>query len=811
MSEDSQEPREPSADTEDAPDEGRPRTPRIGLVIILALAAAGAGLGIYLWFVQGLSSGLLFTACAVALGAATVGHSRTWHRAMDDALTQAREQEHRADALSGASAEAQAADEQLSAEIERRNRIEEELKEAKRTADAANMAKDEFLATMSHEIRTPLNGILPILDILRSTELDDAQRDYLNTAFQSSKHLLTIIDDILDYSKIEAGRLDLETVGLNLRELVDSVVRLMASTADRKGIRLRVKIDPSVRLAMRGDPVRLKQILTNLVSNAVKFTDRGSVTVTVSRRQDFPRESELLFTVRDTGIGMNKETADRLFRPFAQADASTTRTHGGTGLGLAICKRLAEIMQGRIGVRSEPGRGSVFWFTARLKKSLGDIQAPGRELPGTRVMLATADTKLRDRITVLGDHLELKLVVAQTLRKAAAELERSAGLGSSWRIALVVIDAHLAGEAADLLRSIRRTDTLAELGAVVLTDDGRLPSALADAPLCIGLRRDTNETGLQQALQQLLDGVVPEQGAEIEERELAYEESDSSTLTHPISGQVLLVEDNPVNLHVAQKLLQVAGLRCEVARDGKIALELLQGEAERFDAVLMDCMMPVMDGYTATRNWRSHEAENGLDRKPIIAMTANAMAGDRQKCLDAGMDDYMAKPMNIALLKRTLSRWLPAGRGPSAATTAAPPGSQRSEQESSGASTGSAARPAAHPKTPAVVLEVTVLNELRSLMGSDFESLVEVYLEDSPKALRNLLRAVEAGDTQAMVGPAHSLKSTSANLGALALAELARGMEHDAREGRIDNPSRRLAAMLKLYKRVAAALKETLH
>ena len=286
----------------------------------------------------------------------------------------------------------------LNAELEIHRNLERELVEAKQTAESAVMAKGEFLATMSHEIRTPLNGIIPMLELLMNSKLPPDQHDFLRTAYTSARQMLRIVDDILDFSKLEANKLQLETTSFNLRDLLDSIIRLMEKPAETKGLRLVMQIDPSVRLALRGDPVRLRQIITNLISNALKFTERGSVIMAVSRKGETRTQHELRFEVRDTGIGISKEAAKSLFAAFAQADASTTRLYGGTGLGLVICKRIVDLMGGKIGVESEPGKGATFWFEVPLLKAVGDMQGQRADLNGARVLFLSNDQALRQRM-----------------------------------------------------------------------------------------------------------------------------------------------------------------------------------------------------------------------------------------------------------------------------------------------------------------------------------------------------------------------------------------------------------------------------
>ncbi|MCC6594194.1 MAG: response regulator [Xanthomonadales bacterium] len=683
---------------------------------------------------------------------------------------------------------------QLRSELERHRNLEKEMVAAKQAAEAANMAKGEFLATMSHEMRTPLNGIIPLLEILRDTKLGPDQREYLNTAYQSSKSLLRIIDDILDYSKIEANKLELETVGLNLKEVVDGVVRLMEKAADAKGIKLSVAFDPNVRLACRGDPVRLRQVLSNLVSNAIKFTEKGSVQIQISKRGETRTQSEILFAVRDTGVGIAADKAERLFQPFSQADTSTTRNYGGTGLGLVICKRIVELMGGKIGLKSELGRGSVFWFSVPFLKAIGDLAANRRDLNGSRALIVSSDPRMTSRLTGYCQNWGVSQIATNTAADALSKLKSSATLGENWAFDVVLVDlGSMRPTAAALARNVGREPTLERVKLVFFEGDEPNPPELQlDPHRSTLIKRQFNEGELQSALNKLLEvegggerrfslldeaarlGVDDASGGAQSPHPPAEEAAE--TALAKLSGHALLVEDNPVNRQVAQRLLSLIGISFDIAENGKEAFEMMGRGG--FDVVLMDCQMPVMDGYTATRSRRTLEAERSLPRIPIIAMTANAMAGDREKCLASGMDDYMSKPLNRGLLEQTIRKWMPKNRR---GIEAAPTPAVAVPQPTTAPPTRLTEPVKLTPSSPAI--NEGIVNELIDVMGSEFTSLVKVYLEDTPKNLQILVGAAERGDVQAMIAPAHSLKSTSANLGAMALSDLAKLVEHGARSG----------------------------
>lgn len=666
----------------------------------------------------------------------------------------------------------------LQREIDRHTKLEEELTRAKQAAEAAVMAKGEFLATMSHEIRTPLNGIIPMLDLLTSSRMTLDQQEILRTAIASAQQLLRIVDDILDYSKLEADRLELETTAFNLRELLQSVITLMERPAAAKNLHLTLYIDSSVRLPVRGDPVRLRQVISNLVSNAIKFTERGSITVTVKRIGETPAQHLLRFEVQDTGIGIEPAIRDKLFQPFSQADASTTRLYGGTGLGLVISQRIVALMGGKIGVESQPGLGSTFWFEVPLLKVAGDMPTRQEDLHGGRVLLITTDARLRMRLTMLLPNWGLRVTTVENTHDALERLRQAHAQGEPWTFSVVLADlSSIRSTALSLARNMERRQQYGDVRLVYLRGDD---VTSLDLPLSATIiPRNVEDADLRAALS--ASGVS-----------WAHHDPHPAPAKHgAAAGQtestraprVLLVEDNPVNLMVAQRLLQVLGADCDTAGNGQVALEKLEGGD--YDLVLMDCQMPVLDGYAATRKWREIEQQRPTARRmPIVAMTANAMAGDRQKCLDAGMDDYLAKPVTRAELEQCIARW----RGTRMPVPdSLPPPAELAE------------------RSPPV-LDSGVLGELREVLGAEVDKIIAVYLEDAPRLIAQLERAAVSNDPIALRVAAHTLKSSSANVGATTLSNAARDLEHGARDGTLTEPSAAVAAIVAEFARVRAAL-----
>ncbi|MBI2308300.1 MAG: response regulator [Rhodocyclales bacterium] len=627
-----------------------------------------------------------------------------------------------------------------------------ELKLAQQAAEAASRAKGEFLANMSHEIRTPMNAILGMMQLALDSEEPARMQDFLRKANQAAMSLLEIINDALDYSKIEAGRLDLDHTPFALDEVLRAITDVAGTHVSTRELELLFDLSPELPRTLVGDSLRLRQVLVNLVGNAAKFTERGEITVHVEPLLRVAGDIVLRFSVRDTGIGIGPEQQARLFQPFTQADSSTTRQYGGTGLGLAISRRLVELMGGNIGVVSEPGQGSTFWFTARFAIG-GAAEAGADAIPapaaGLRALVAVANAQARE---ILAEQLRQR---AMTVTAVADGAEALAAIDRAPAFDLLLVDSALPGisglACAERIAAGRRPCTI----LLTAFDDLVRGEDIRRAAIAGVLHKPFTPGQLDEAVARALSG-VPTAAAE----HLGDRIADAIDRSEPVRGaRVLLVEDNRLNQEVAINFLKRGGVCVELAENGREAIERLA--AGHYDAVLMDCQMPVMDGYEATRKIR---AMPGLEALPVIAMTAHAMGGDRERSLAAGMSDHLTKPIDLRELYRTLSRWIHRGGEAVAAVTPAP------------AAGGS----------PLDLLRDFDTRGALARTGGDLETyrmILDVFANDEADFGARFAAAQAAGDRDGCTRLAHTLKGLAATAGAGRLTERAARLEQACRRG----------------------------
>ena len=664
----------------------------------------------------------------------------------------------------------------------------EQLEKAKNAAEAASRAKSAFLATMSHEIRTPMNGVLGMTEMLLGTQLTETQRNFTRLVKRSGEHLLVIINDILDFSKIEAGKLSIEYINFNLWDLLDDINTIYTPQAQAKGIALDFEIASDIPIAICGDPNRLRQIMANLLGNAIKFTDRGQILAKVAVATEDGASVGLRFEVHDTGIGVSREARSRIFDAFSQADSSTTRKYGGTGLGLAISRQLVELMGGKIGVDKASSQGSVFWFTVSFDKRRVDPDEPGsslKTLEGMKVLIVDEHADSRDGLEQQMADWNVASDSALSAMDAIDRLLAAARAGTPYDVAIIDMDLQRTS-GLSLAAGIKADPETRSTRIMLITDMRQAadPVQRREAGVAYQLIKPARAADLFECIMTRPRGKLA-----------APAPATAPALSVLVqTGQparrrrVLLAEDNPVNVEVATAMLDGLGLGVHVARNGAEAAD--QVRQGGYDVILMDCQMPVMDGFLATAEIRRYEQQCGRSRTlPIIAITANALQGDREACLAAGMDDYLSKPFSQQELGAVIGRWIAlplaatvhhddyiAAQAHTVLSYPAPPyASQPMASESMAAPQRGAAASARDAVNRHALENIRALSKERG--DALVHKVIAAYVDDTPQHLRTLHQAIAGLDAGNLRKVAHSLKSSSANVGAETLAQMCKDME----------------------------------
>ncbi len=712
------------------------------------------------------------------------------HRENQNLIAQLKDSKKSADAINR----------QLKTEIAVRNKAEAHMVEARDKAEQAARAKSDFLATMSHEIRTPMNGVLGMTELLMNTDLSAKQFRFADTIRRSGEALLCIINDILDFSKIDAGKLEIQHTVFDLRQLVEDTASFFAEGAQSKRIELVSNFPPNEHAAYRGDPDRIRQILMNLIGNALKFTEHGEISIQVSTLETADDEATIKFEVSDSGVGIAEEHQAHIFESFQQADASTTRKFGGTGLGLAICNRLVALMHGKIGVNSTLGEGATFWFTVKLtpapSSAITNQIKNDVNFAGLKVLVVDDNETNREVLQHQLANWKMKTECVASGSQALKFLNRSIDKRDVYDV--IILDRQMPEiDGVELAQRIRQNEHLKSVAIVMLSSINQLEETgqWYSAGIDVYVNKPVRQADLYEGL-----CVALEEKNKVVADAISIEAENIDNGMQSLRADILIAEDNPINQELARTMLE--GLDCTVVvvDNGLEAVRAITDSPldqmqKRYDMILMDCQMPELDGFQAAQKIRRWETSQN-QHIPIIALTANAMTGDREKCLDAGMDDYLSKPFTQEQLFDVCKKWISLETKTKHDLTKKKKAGLTRTQQLKG--------------SPIAELDPTALNNIRALQRDDgpdiLAKIVNLYLKNAPPLLEKIQEATATGNAQLLRGTAHSLKSSSANVGATKLAELCSELETMGRDKTLDDAMSTLGILEFEFESVCHAL-----